>query len=235
MMSLISAEGIEEGRAEYERARLRVNRGGSPVDFAMVVNASMLLARAGDVTGTESDAESILAAIRDEPLGRRWCPCGRPLPTSPATPPWSGATSTRPGGCWPSSTTGTATSTSSRASGCTRCGRGSCWPPTTTRRAPAPRHAAARARRAGRRPGHAGLAPAGGDRAIQDRRRRAGEDPADRAGRAGQAVGVAAPTSAPRSGWRRGSSRTPRSAPTDWPRRWRCSGPPTTGSSTPRR
>jgi DNA-binding CsgD family transcriptional regulator len=36
----------------------------------MVVNASMLLAwRTGDVTATESDAESILAAIRDEPLG----------------------------------------------------------------------------------------------------------------------------------------------------------------------
>ena len=36
MMSLITAEGVEEGRAEIGRARLRVNRGGSPVDYAMV-------------------------------------------------------------------------------------------------------------------------------------------------------------------------------------------------------
>jgi len=70
MMSLISADGVEEGRAEIERARLRVNRGGSPVDYAIVLNASMLLAwRTGDVVGTETDAESVLAAIRHEPLG----------------------------------------------------------------------------------------------------------------------------------------------------------------------
>jgi len=70
MMSLISAEGVAEGRAEFDRARLRVTRGGSPADYAMVLNASMLLAwRSGDVTATETDAESILAAVRDEPNG----------------------------------------------------------------------------------------------------------------------------------------------------------------------
>ncbi|MDQ4114738.1 MAG: LuxR C-terminal-related transcriptional regulator, partial [Actinomycetota bacterium] len=70
MMSLITAEGTEEGRAEVSRARLRVSRGGSPVDYAMVINADMLLSwRTGDVTTTETDAESILAAISHEPPG----------------------------------------------------------------------------------------------------------------------------------------------------------------------
>lgn len=70
MMSLLTAEGVDEGRSEIERARHRVSRGGSPVDYAMVVNASMVLAwRTGDVGTTETDAESILAAIRHEPLG----------------------------------------------------------------------------------------------------------------------------------------------------------------------
>ncbi len=70
MMSLISADGMTEGQAEFDRARLRVTRGGSPVDYAMVLNASMLLAwRRGDVTATETEAESILAAVRDEPFG----------------------------------------------------------------------------------------------------------------------------------------------------------------------
>ena len=70
MMSLITAEGVEEGAPRSRRARLRVNRGGSPVDYAMVVNANMLLSwRTGDVTTTETDAESILAAIRLEPPG----------------------------------------------------------------------------------------------------------------------------------------------------------------------
>ncbi|WP_227464462.1 helix-turn-helix transcriptional regulator, partial [Nocardioides lijunqiniae] len=68
MMSLITADDLETAAGEIERARLRVQRGGSPVDFAMVTNCSMVAAwRSGDVAATEADAEAVLAAIQHEP------------------------------------------------------------------------------------------------------------------------------------------------------------------------
>lgn len=68
MMSFISADALPEARVEIDRARLRVVRGGSPVDFAMVANAACLAAwRSGDVRATEAEAEAILAAIEHEP------------------------------------------------------------------------------------------------------------------------------------------------------------------------
>ncbi|MDP2773711.1 MAG: AAA family ATPase, partial [Nocardioides sp.] len=69
MMSLITADAIAESRAEIDRARSRVVRGGSPVDFAMVSNCAMVAAwRTGDVAATEAEAEAVLAAIQHEPL-----------------------------------------------------------------------------------------------------------------------------------------------------------------------
>lgn len=68
MMSFISADALPEARAEIDRARLRVVRGGSPVDFAMVANAACLAAwRSGDVRATEAEADAILAAVEHEP------------------------------------------------------------------------------------------------------------------------------------------------------------------------
>lgn len=68
MMSFISTDALPEARAEIDRARLRVVRGGSPVDFAMVANAACLAAwRSGDVRTTEAESEAILAAIEHEP------------------------------------------------------------------------------------------------------------------------------------------------------------------------
>lgn len=70
MMSLITADGIEEARAEIDRALARVQHGGSPVDFAMVANCAMIAAwRVGDVTATEAEAEAVLAAVEHEPVG----------------------------------------------------------------------------------------------------------------------------------------------------------------------
>lgn len=70
MMSLIASDGLTEARTEVDRARARVTRGGSPVDFAMVANCAMLLSwRLGDVTATESESEAVLAAIQHEPAG----------------------------------------------------------------------------------------------------------------------------------------------------------------------
>ncbi len=69
MMALVSADGVAEGRTEIERGRRRVVRAGSPVDFAMLANASSLLAwRTGDVAATEAEADAVLAAIRHEPV-----------------------------------------------------------------------------------------------------------------------------------------------------------------------
>lgn len=68
MMSFISADALPEARAEIDRARVRVVRGGSPVDFAIVANASCLAAwRSGDVRATEAEADAILAAVEHEP------------------------------------------------------------------------------------------------------------------------------------------------------------------------
>lgn len=68
MMSFTSADALPEARVEIDRARLRVVRGGSPVDFAMVANAACLAAwRSGDVRATEAEAEAMLAAVEHEP------------------------------------------------------------------------------------------------------------------------------------------------------------------------
>jgi DNA-binding CsgD family transcriptional regulator len=70
MMSLITADGIAEARTEIDRARVRVQRAGSPVDFAMVANCAMVTAwRVGDVDATEAEAEAVLAAVAHEPPG----------------------------------------------------------------------------------------------------------------------------------------------------------------------
>lgn len=70
MNALISADGLVDARAEIDRARARVTRGGSPIDFAMVANAAMLVAwRSGDVTAAEAEAELLVAALRQEAAG----------------------------------------------------------------------------------------------------------------------------------------------------------------------
>lgn len=67
LISLVTADAIDEGRAELDRARLRVRRAGSPFDFALVSNGDMVVAwRTGDVVATETAAESILSAVRHE-------------------------------------------------------------------------------------------------------------------------------------------------------------------------
>jgi DNA-binding CsgD family transcriptional regulator len=68
MMAAISADAVAEARVEIERARARILRGGSPVDYAMAANAAQVLAwRLGDVTGAEVESEAVLAAIAHEP------------------------------------------------------------------------------------------------------------------------------------------------------------------------
>ncbi|MCW2814411.1 MAG: transcriptional regulator, LuxR family, partial [Nocardioides sp.] len=69
MMAAVSADVVVETRHEIDRARTRILRGGSPVDYAMASNAAQLLAwRLGDVTTTEAEAEAVLAAVAHEPL-----------------------------------------------------------------------------------------------------------------------------------------------------------------------
>lgn len=67
VMSLISADGVTMAGAEIRRARERVQRHGSPVEFAMVANTAQYLAwRTGDVAGTEAESEGALAAVEPE-------------------------------------------------------------------------------------------------------------------------------------------------------------------------
>lgn len=68
MMAAISADVVTESRQEIDRARARILRGGSPVDYAMAANAAQVLAwRTGDVITTETESEAVLAAIAHEP------------------------------------------------------------------------------------------------------------------------------------------------------------------------
>jgi DNA-binding CsgD family transcriptional regulator len=69
MMAAISADAVVETRHEIERARARIVRGGSPVDYAMAANAAQVRAwRTGDVAATDTESEAVLAAIALEPL-----------------------------------------------------------------------------------------------------------------------------------------------------------------------
>ncbi|MDO9454480.1 helix-turn-helix transcriptional regulator, partial [Nocardioides sp.] len=69
MMAAIAADVVTETRREVERARTRIVRGGSPVDYAMAANAAQVLAwRVGDVTATETECEAVLAAVAHEPV-----------------------------------------------------------------------------------------------------------------------------------------------------------------------
>lgn len=69
MMAAISSDVVVETRHELDRARTRIVRGGSPVDFAMAANAAQVLAwRRGDVTATDTEAEAVLAAVALEPV-----------------------------------------------------------------------------------------------------------------------------------------------------------------------
>jgi DNA-binding CsgD family transcriptional regulator len=68
-MALIAADGVDDVRAEIDRALTRVRRDGSPLDFAMVANTAGFLAwRIGDLTGMESEAEAMLAAVHHHDL-----------------------------------------------------------------------------------------------------------------------------------------------------------------------
>jgi len=67
VIALVSADGVEEARREVDRARLRVRRHGSPVEFAMVANAALFLNwRLGNADFVEAEAEGALAAVKDE-------------------------------------------------------------------------------------------------------------------------------------------------------------------------
>ncbi|WP_109510081.1 helix-turn-helix transcriptional regulator [Nocardioides speluncae] len=67
VMSLVAADGVAMAGAEIRRARERVQRHGSPVEFAMVANTAQYLAwRLGDVAGAEVESDSALAAVEPE-------------------------------------------------------------------------------------------------------------------------------------------------------------------------
>ncbi len=67
MLALVSADGVDEARREVDRARLRVRQHGSPVEYAMVANAALMLNwRLGNVNFVEAESEGALAAVRDE-------------------------------------------------------------------------------------------------------------------------------------------------------------------------
>ncbi|MFB9313770.1 LuxR C-terminal-related transcriptional regulator, partial [Nocardioides plantarum] len=69
MMAAITADAVVEARHELDRARARIVRGGSPVDYAMAANAAQVLAwRLGDVVATDTESEAVLAAVALEPL-----------------------------------------------------------------------------------------------------------------------------------------------------------------------
>ena len=69
MMGATAADVVVETRHELDRARTRILRGGSPVDYAMAANAAQVLAwRQGDVAATDTECEAVLAAVAHEPL-----------------------------------------------------------------------------------------------------------------------------------------------------------------------
>ncbi|WP_425471107.1 helix-turn-helix transcriptional regulator [Saccharothrix variisporea] len=67
LVALISADGVEDARQEIDRAKKRVHRHGSPVEFAMVCNPAIFLHwQLGDVAFVEAEAEGVLAALSQE-------------------------------------------------------------------------------------------------------------------------------------------------------------------------
>ncbi|MEU0881982.1 AAA family ATPase [Lentzea sp. NPDC005914] len=67
LLALMAADGVDVARREIERARLKVRAHGSPVEFAMVTNASQFLNwRCGNMQVVEAEAEGALAAIAQE-------------------------------------------------------------------------------------------------------------------------------------------------------------------------
>lgn len=67
LLALMAADGVDTARHEIERARLRVRRHGSPIEFAMVANASLFLNwRVGNMQVVEAEAEGALAAVAHE-------------------------------------------------------------------------------------------------------------------------------------------------------------------------
>lgn len=67
LLALMAADGVDTARREIERARLKVRTHGSPVEFAMVTNASQFLNwRCGNMPTVEAEAEGALAAIAQE-------------------------------------------------------------------------------------------------------------------------------------------------------------------------
>lgn len=67
LLALMAADGVDVARREIERARLKVRAHGSPVEFAMVTNASQFLNwRCGTMQVVEAEAEGALAAIAQE-------------------------------------------------------------------------------------------------------------------------------------------------------------------------
>lgn len=67
LLALMAADGVDVARREIERARLKVRAHGSPVEFAMVTNASQFLNwRCGNMQIVEAEAEGALAAIAHE-------------------------------------------------------------------------------------------------------------------------------------------------------------------------
>ncbi|MDT7782735.1 MAG: hypothetical protein QOF58_1154, partial [Pseudonocardiales bacterium] len=67
LLALMAADGVDVARREIERARLKVRAHGSPVEFAMVTNASQFLNwRCGNMQIVEAEAEGALAAIAQE-------------------------------------------------------------------------------------------------------------------------------------------------------------------------
>lgn len=64
LLALIPTDGVDVAEREIARARLRVRAHGSPIEFAMVANAALLLHwRRGDVAAVEAEAEGALAAL----------------------------------------------------------------------------------------------------------------------------------------------------------------------------
>ncbi|ANZ38060.1 LuxR family transcriptional regulator [Lentzea guizhouensis] len=67
LLALMAADGVDTAQREIERARLKVRTHGSPIEFAMVANATSFLNwRRGDMRTVEAEAEAALAAVAQE-------------------------------------------------------------------------------------------------------------------------------------------------------------------------
>jgi DNA-binding CsgD family transcriptional regulator len=68
VIALTAADGVAPAAAELARARARIRREGSPVDFGLVSVAGAWHAwRTGDVAGAEGESDAALAALAAEP------------------------------------------------------------------------------------------------------------------------------------------------------------------------